>query len=77
MWGEQDGSGDSILLSIPDYFKKYVYNADFINADRAAIDSFIGHGNSLNNLKTVYKNARFIEYHFPGFDKKYSGISSI
>ncbi|RYY70280.1 MAG: hypothetical protein EOO13_07060 [Chitinophagaceae bacterium] len=74
VWGQQDGSGDTMLLSLPDYFKKFVYNADFLNAEKSATDKFIGSGNSLNNLKKVYPGARFIEYHFSGFDKKYGGM---
>lgn len=74
MWGFQDGSGDSMQLTIPEYFQRFVYNVDFLKAERTAIDSIIGKGNSLNNLKSTYKSARFIEYHFPGFDKKYAGM---
>ncbi|MBC7936870.1 MAG: hypothetical protein H7Y86_16100 [Rhizobacter sp.] len=73
-WGEFDGSGDPIHLTLKQYIEKFVYNADFLNADRSAIDSFIGTGNSVNTLKKVYPNSRFIEYYFPGFDKKYGGM---
>lgn len=73
-WGSYDGSGDSILLTGKQYINKFVYNANFLKAEKMAIDSFIGSGNSLNNLKTIYPGARFIEYHFSGFDKKYGGM---
>jgi hypothetical protein len=74
VWGSQDGSGDPIRLSASAYFDKYVYNADFLRAEKMAIDSFIGQGNSLNNLKKIYPGSRFVEYHFSGFDKKYGGM---
>lgn len=73
-WGEQDGSGDPIQLTAKAYFEKFVYNADFLHAEKTGIDQFIGGGNSLNNLKEVYPGTRFIEYHFSGFDKKYEGM---
>lgn len=73
-WGEQDGSGDPILLTAQAYFEKYVYDADFLHAEKTGIDRFIGWGNSLNNLREMYPGSRFIEYHFSGFDKKYGGM---
>jgi hypothetical protein len=73
-WGTYDGSGEPIELSLKQYIEKFVYNADFLNAEKTGIDKFIGSGNSLNNLKTIYPDTRFIEYHFPGFDKKYGGM---
>src|SRR6478672_4417493 len=73
-WGSFDGSGDPMQLNAKQYIDKFVYNADFLKAEKTAVDSFIGHGNSLNNLKKIYPDARFIEYHFSGFDKKYGGM---
>lgn len=73
-WGSYDGSGEPIDLTVKQYIEKFVYNADFLHAEKTAIDSFIGTGNSLNNLKQAYPNTRFIEYHFSGFNKKYGGM---
>ena len=73
-WGSYDGSGDSINLTAKQYIEKFVYNADFLNAEKIAVDSFVKTGNSLNNLKKSYPGSRFIEYHFSGFDKKYAGM---
>jgi len=73
-WGDYDGSGEPISLTVKQYMDKFVYNADFLHAEKMAIDSFIGTGNSLNNLKQAYPNTRFIEYYFSGFDKKYEGM---
>ncbi|RYD79673.1 MAG: hypothetical protein EOP53_09295 [Sphingobacteriales bacterium] len=73
-WGSYDGSGDPINLTAKQYIEKFVYNADFLNAEKTGVDKFIASGNSLNNLKEVYKNIRFIEYHFSGFEKKYAGM---
>lgn len=73
-WGAYDGSDDSIDFTVKQYMDKFVYNADFLNAEKTAIDSFIGAGNSLNNLKQAYPGTRFIEYYFSGFEEKYGGM---
>jgi len=73
-WGHYDGSGDPILLTMDDYFSKFVYNADFLNAKIISLNTIKGFGNSLNNLEQVYTNCDYVEYYFPGFDKKYEGM---
>ncbi len=73
-WGNYDGSGDPINLTAKQYLQKFVYNADFLGAEKVTTDSFVAKGNTLNNLKEVYKNHRFIEYYFSGFDKKFAGM---
>lgn len=65
-WGIAAGSGNPIELTIPEYFKKYVYNVDFLNAERTSVNEMIGVGNSQNNLKEVYSNAHFTENYDPG-----------
>jgi len=73
-WGSYDGSGDTILLTVANYFSKFVYNADFLNAEKTSLNKIIGRGNSLNNLETVYKGCDFTESYFFGFDKKFDGM---
>lgn len=73
-WGKYDGTGEPIKLRVKEYLTKFVYNADYLNAERTGINEFIGKGNTLNNLKEVFPNSEFIEYHFNGFDTKYKGM---
>ena len=73
-WGHYDVTGEHIVLTIDEYFKKFVYNADFLNAPQNSLNEMIGSGNSLNNLTTIYKGCTFSEHHFPGFDQKYNGM---
>ncbi len=73
-WGNYDGTGDPIQLTVKEYLSKFVYNADYLNAERIAINETIGQGNSLNNLQEIFPSAEFIEYHFNGFDTKYQGM---
>ena len=73
-WGSYDGSGDAITLTIPEYFGKFVYDADFLHAEQVSVNKMIGGGNSLNNLETIYKDSDFTESYFSGFDKKLEGM---
>lgn len=72
-WGSYDGSGDAIELSFRDYFEKFVYNQDFADAPEVNVNRIQGTGNVEFNGKEVYPNASYVEFHFPGFDKKYDG----
>lgn len=73
-WGSYDGTGDPIKLSVLAYFKKFVYNADYVNAEAIGFDEIMKQGNSTNNLKEIYPNHHFIDYHFSGFDQKLKGM---
>lgn len=73
-WGNYDGSGEPIKLTVIQYFDKFVYNADFLNAEKFSVNKVLGKGNSKNNLEEVYKGCDYTESYFPGFDKKYEGM---
>lgn len=73
-WGSYDGSGEPILLTAQQYLEKFVYNADYLQAEKTAYNQIIGKGNSLNNLNEIFPEQPFIEYYFSGFDKKYAGM---
>ncbi len=73
-WGSYDGTGDSILLTAAQYFNKFIYNADFLNAEKHSINKRISAGNSLDNIASIYPGCNYTEHYFPGFDKKYGGM---
>ena len=74
IWGSYDGTGDSIFMTINDYFAKFVYDADFLNSEKRSVNSMIGSGNTLNNLEEAYKDCSFSESYFSGFDKEFEGM---
>ena len=74
VWGEFDGTGDPIRMTLNNYLKRFVYDVDFVKPEKLEVNEFIGSGNSLNNLLSVYKNSDFTESHFSGFDAKYNGM---
>jgi hypothetical protein len=69
-WGSYDGSGNPILLTPNEYFKTFVYDANFVKPNKAGVNKFLSGGNSVNNLKKFYGNADFTESYFSG-SKKY------
>lgn len=73
-WGSYDGTGDPIKLTVPAYLKKFIYNADYLNAEATAFDAVMKQGNTINNIKQIYPNHHYIDYHFSGFNQKYEGM---
>ena len=74
VWGAFDGTGDPIKMTLNNYMNRFVYDVDFIKPEKRKVNEFIGGGNSLNNLLSVYKECDFTESHFSGFEEKYGGM---
>lgn len=73
-WGSYDGTGKDIRMSLEEYFDKFVYEEDFLNAEQVSVNEILGTGNSLINIDQVYPGSDFTESHFPGFEEKYGGM---
>jgi hypothetical protein len=73
-WGEQDGSGEPIELTIPAYFKRYVYNYDYAKKGKISYNQPIGKGNSINNHREKYPKGIVVEYHIAQNDPQYNGM---
>lgn len=67
-WGSRDGSGEIYKATLEQYLKNWVFKKDFTKSDYA-FDTFLGTGNSLNNLKEIYPNTNFTENYIPGSEK--------
>lgn len=74
IWGTYDGSGEPIQLTFSEYFKRFVYDAPFIEPESIGVNHTLSSGNSMTDFKTVYPNASYLEYHFSGFEPQYEGI---
>ena len=61
------------LLTVDEYFKKFVYDVDFLNAEQKSINSYHSQGTDLNNIKEAYPGCDVVEFFFSGFDEKYAG----
>jgi hypothetical protein len=73
-WGSYDGSGEPIELTFREYFERFVYDQDFAGAPLVNLNKLTGKGNSPFNGQEIYPDASFVEFHFPGFDKKHEGM---
>lgn len=73
-WGSYDGSGEPIIMDTYAYFKKFVYDTDFIKTKEISVNKSEAKGNSINNMSEVYKGCNFIEYYFPGKDPELQGM---
>ncbi len=67
-WGDQDGTGDPLILSIKDYLIQWVFKKDFTKGE-FHFNTFKGTGNSLNNLKEIYPNNDFTENYIGGSEE--------
>lgn len=74
VWGVKDGIGSPIKLTPSQFIKEYTFNIDYSNAPQVGVNTILKTGNSLENLTVVFPEAKFVEYHFPGLDKKNEGL---
>ncbi len=73
-WGSYDGTGDPIDMPFLEYYKTFIYDADFSNPQIIGNNAVIGKGNSLINIAEVYPGAAFVEFHFAGTNPEYEGM---
>lgn len=73
-WGIFEGTGEPINLNIDNYFQRFVYDADFIRAEKKSVDKIIGADSSSSNIKLIYHGYNFVQFYFSGFNKKYEGM---
>lgn len=73
-WGEFDGTGDPIVMTIDTYFNEFVYDVDFLAPEKRKVNELIGSGNTQSNLAEIYKEHDFTESYFSGFDNKLEGM---
>ena len=73
-WGTFEGTGEPIELTIDGYFKRFVYDVDFMRPEKKSINRIIGQDSSLNNIKAIYRGGEFVQYYFSGFKKQYEGM---
>lgn len=74
LWGNYDGSGEDINLTPDDYYDRFIYTADYVNAEQIGYNEVLSFGNMIENQFEVYNDAIVVEYYFSGFDLQYEGI---
>lgn len=73
-WGNYDGTGDLIELNFNDYYYRFIYDEDFIQAPVIGWDRVVSFGNTINNIEEIYTNAYSMEFYFPEIDPQYAGL---
>jgi hypothetical protein len=71
-WGEKDGTGDPLVLSLKNYIEEWIFRKDFSKGEYH-LSSFKASGNSMNNLRNIYPKLDFTENYIPG-SEKYGGM---
>lgn len=74
VWGYYDGIGDEIKLTPSEYYDKFIYSEDFVNAEKVGYNEVLSFGNALENQFEVYENPIVVEYYFSGFTPEYEGM---
>ncbi|MDR1117352.1 MAG: hypothetical protein LBL09_03790 [Oscillospiraceae bacterium] len=69
IWGTADGSGDPISMTPTQYFDRYVFDRNYVNAPVVGINTVMRQGNSLENVIEAFPGAEFVEFHYPGSDE--------
>jgi len=73
-WGTHKGSGESINLAFNNYYAAYIYDADYLNAERITANNCLKDGSVMNNISEIYGDAEYVEYYFSGFEKQHDGL---
>ena len=69
VWGTPDGSNVPIELTVREYFKSYVYDYDYLNAQLVGVNAPVKTGNSLENVSETFPNAQFVDLCYPGTEE--------
>ena len=65
-WGSYDGTGEPILLTSKEYYRKFIYDTNFSQAKEINYNTFKQRGNTKNLLPEKHPHAIFVEYFRPG-----------
>lgn len=72
-WNSDWAEGEE-LLTVNQYFSKFVYDVDFLNATLKSINNFHTQSAIVINLKELYPGCDAVEFFFPGFKKDMGGM---
>lgn len=73
-WNSSSDGEKPDILTIDEYFTKFVYDVDFLKAELKSINEYHSQGTDLNNINETYPECVVVEFFFSGFEKKYEGL---
>lgn len=66
-FGQSDGSGEPIMLTLQEFFERYVYSHDYLAIDQSSLpNQQIYHSSTLNNIEQIYPNSTIQTHTYPG-----------
>jgi hypothetical protein len=74
VWGSYSAGEEVINMSMAEYFKRFVYDLDFLELGQISLNKSKASGTMINNIKEIYPDADYVEYYIPGVDKKFDGM---
>jgi len=66
IWGEYEGRGNSIELSMNGYYKRFLYRYDYKNVKHGPINTRVGQSSSVNRILKAYPedNIAYFDFYF-------------
>ncbi len=74
VWGTYDGSGSPIRRTVPQYYREFIYDVDFLEQSKITHNQFKQYGNIYNTIEKMYPNALNVEYYIPNIDPQMKGF---
>lgn len=74
LWGEYDGSGEPIKMSIEQYFSTFVCSTDFSGKGEISVNEFSQRGNTTNNIREAYPGCKWVEFFIKGEKPEFDGM---
>ena len=75
VWGISDSNGAPLEMTPVEYFSRFVYKKDYTAAPLIGVNYIVRSGNALENIKDVFPDMQFVEFHIPGSDSNPAGDS--
>lgn len=73
-WGYEDGRGEPIQMTMAEYMKRFVCDADYTRAPYVGVDQIITSGNALENVSQVYSDCHFVDFCYLSRDPANEGL---
>ena len=71
-WGEKDGTGEALVVPLPEYLRTWIDAKKYNNA-RITINEFESRGNMINNVNEAYPKSDVVDFHYKG-TAEYDGM---
>lgn len=71
-WGELDGTGEALVVPLPEYLSTWIEAKKYNNA-RITINAFESRGNMINNVNKAYPKSDVVDFHYKG-TAEYDGM---